>query len=68
MSSQFSKFILFTVFSAVSQLALAAKIIPGKVPTDFDVINGLASYSIPVDVAPGRNNLSPSVSLDYLNS
>ena len=55
---------LFTslVFSSVS---LSQTVVPGSVPGDFSVSGGVATYSVPIAVAPGRGGMQPEVSLSY---
>ena len=39
--------------------------VPGSVSGSFDVSSGVANYSIPIQVAPGRGGMQPELSLDY---
>jgi len=39
--------------------------VPGNIPAEFSVNNGSASYSVPIDVAPGRGGMQPELSINY---
>ncbi len=37
----------------------------GSIPAEFNVANGVASYSVSIDFAPGRGGMQPELSLNY---
>lgn len=37
----------------------------GEIPLQQSVSNGALTYSVPIDVYPGRNDLSPKISISY---
>ncbi|MFT7387958.1 MAG: hypothetical protein ACI8VC_001202, partial [Candidatus Endobugula sp.] len=51
--------------AAVAQGVAAQSTIVGSTPAEFNVSGGSASYSIPIQVAPGRGGMQPDLSLNY---
>ena len=49
----------------ITQTATAQQTVVGSTPAEFDVSGGQASYSIPIQVAPGRGGMQPDLSLNY---
>ena len=54
-------FITTSLFCGLSH----AEDLVGTFSGDFAVVNGNATYTIPIEVAPGRGGLQPSISLNY---
>ena len=51
--------------TVVAQGVSAQSTVVGSTPAEFNVSGGSASYSIPIQVAPGRGGMQPDLSLNY---
>lgn len=52
------------IFSVTIHVAVAQSTVVGSTPAEFNVSGGQASYSIPIQVAPGRGGMQPDLSLN----
>ncbi|MGS2717859.1 RHS repeat-associated core domain-containing protein [Eionea flava] len=60
------KSLLSTVLISTVMISHAsADTVVGSIPAEFSVNSGQASYSIPIQVAPGRGGMQPDLSINY---
>lgn len=59
--------VLIIILSLCAQLVMAATQV-GSTPAQFSVNNGTVSYSIPLQLAPGRSGSAPDLALTYSGS
>jgi len=57
--------LLMLVNTSVDAQGAGSNIYVGSTANDFQVSNGDASYSVPINIAPGRGGMQPEVSLSY---